>query len=412
MAAEGWAPRRIGDFATRSKLINSDGAHLPPLSITKDRGVVLQSEKYKKQIATDLRKYVIARRGQFAFDPMSLYYGAIGRVASMEVGLVSPDYVVFDVDDTVDRTFLNYLLRSPRQVAEYEAVAETGNSFGKRRRVYWSVLEQMAVNIPPLDEQRKIAAIFSAVDDAIAATQALIDQLQIVKKAMLAELLTRGLPGRHTRFKETELGELPVDWDVVRLEDLCSQVVDCPHSTPRYVDAGFPVIRTADVIPGRILFANAKQVSEETLQERVRRLVPEPGDVFYSREGERLGIAAPVPAGARLCLGQRMMHLRAAGDVEPSFLCWLMNAPVVFEQATGETGGSTSPHVNVGSVRAFVVPRPTRDEQTQIGAAMNAAEERLISEERYLAGLKYTKAALMTLLLSGELRVNVDEASA
>jgi len=47
---------------------------------------------------------------------------------------------------------------------------------------------------PPLPEQRKIAAIPSSVDDAIEASQAVIDQLQVVKKAVMAELLTKGLP--------------------------------------------------------------------------------------------------------------------------------------------------------------------------------------------------------------------------
>jgi type I restriction enzyme, S subunit len=65
------------------------------------------------------------------------------------------------------------------------------------------------VDVPPLPEQWKIAAILSAADRAIEATQAVIDQLQIVKKAIMAELLTRGLPGRHTRFKKTEIGNVP-----------------------------------------------------------------------------------------------------------------------------------------------------------------------------------------------------------
>ena len=70
----------------------------------------------------------------------------------------------------------------------------------------------LGLSTPPLGEQRKIAAILSSVDDVIEATQAVIDQLQVVKKAMMAELLTRGLPGRHTLFKQTEIGEVPEEW--------------------------------------------------------------------------------------------------------------------------------------------------------------------------------------------------------
>jgi type I restriction enzyme S subunit len=75
----------------------------------------------------------------------------------------------------------------------------------------------MEVLLPSLPEQRKIAAILSSVDETIEKTEAVIERLQVVKKAMMQELLTRGLPGRHTRFKKTEIGEIPEEWDVVEL---------------------------------------------------------------------------------------------------------------------------------------------------------------------------------------------------
>jgi type I restriction enzyme S subunit len=109
MTPDGWERRRVRDFCERLKRINSEGLDLEPLSITKDRGVILQSEKYNKRIATDPRKYVFAEDGDFAFDPMSLYYGAIGRVGGIGRGLVSPDYVVFKADETVDGDFLHAL---------------------------------------------------------------------------------------------------------------------------------------------------------------------------------------------------------------------------------------------------------------------------------------------------------------
>ena len=74
--------------------------------------------------------------------------------------------------------------------------------------------------MPPLPEQRKIAAILSSVDDAIEKTQAVIDQVQAVKRGLMQELLTRGLPGRHTRFKQTEIGEIPESWELLSLGQL------------------------------------------------------------------------------------------------------------------------------------------------------------------------------------------------
>ena len=69
-----------------------------------------------------------------------------------------------------------------------------------------------AFTVPPLPEQRKIAAILSSVDDAIEKTQAVIGQVQVVKRGLMQELLTRGLP-----FKRTEIGEIPQGWQLRRL---------------------------------------------------------------------------------------------------------------------------------------------------------------------------------------------------
>jgi type I restriction enzyme S subunit len=342
--------------------------------------------------------------------------GTIGRVGLWEDagdGTFFADTHVTVVRPNPDRIvpkFLSESLLSPWLQREMEINCFAGST--NQIELNKSAFSELALLVPPLPEQRKIAAVLSSVDDAIEASQAVIDQLGVVKKAMMAQLLTRGLPGRHSRFKMTEIGEMPEEWEIAKLERLCLAVVDCPHTTPEYVDVGFPVIRTADVIPGRILFRQAKQVSEKTLGERVKRLLPLPGDIFYSREGERFGIAGPVPQGIRTCVGQRMMHLRAAPETDPSFLCWLMNAPVVYGQAVAEVGGSTSPHVNVGAVKRFLVPRPLKTEQIAIGALLDSVELRVESEKAVLDGCSAFKVALMSVLLTGEVRVKPDEGAA
>lgn len=414
MGDEAWSARRIGDFATRSKIVNTDGTQLPPLSITKDRGVVLQSEKYKKQIATDLRKYVIARRGQFAFDPMSLYYGAIGRVASMEIGLVSPDYVVFDVDDTIDKTFLNYLLRSPRQVAEYEAVAETGNSFGKRRRVYWSVLEQMALHVPPLGEQRKIATILSAVDEAIEATKAVIDQLQVVQKAMMAELLTRGMPERHTRFKQTEIGEIPDNWLVRPCGDLFDvQLGKMMSAQAKAGRAHGPYLRNENV---RWLHIDLSDVATmhfddtERIKFRLRA-----GDLLAC-EGRHIGRCAIWRAELDECYYQKALHrLRSkSSEITTEYMQFFMMLRFRFmtDLVAEANTTSTIPHLPRERLLALPVWYPPRNEQDEIVSILTTLLEREDSENACLAGLVTVKQALMGELLTGKLRVSPDEAVA
>jgi type I restriction enzyme S subunit len=131
--------------------------------------------------------------------------------------LVLPDRIWQLEPDThrVDGLWLYYVLSAPGMRARLSELA-SGTS-GSMKNLSQEKFLGLCVSIPPLGEQRKIAAILSSVDDAIDATQAVIEQLQVVKKAMMAELLSRGLPGRHTRFKQTEIGEVPEEWEVVKL---------------------------------------------------------------------------------------------------------------------------------------------------------------------------------------------------
>ncbi|MCY3759929.1 MAG: restriction endonuclease subunit S, partial [Gemmatimonadetes bacterium] len=103
--------------------------------------------------------------------------------------------------------------------AKYASIRRlTGD--GGRNGLNLRHIRSIGIAYPPLPEQRKIAAVLSSVDDAIEKTQAVIDQVQVVKRGLMQELLTRGLPGRHTRFKQTKIGTIPEDWEFLQLADL------------------------------------------------------------------------------------------------------------------------------------------------------------------------------------------------
>lgn len=163
---------------------------------------------------------------------------------------------------------------------------------------------------------------------------------------------------------------VPSHWTWVRVEEVVTHVVDCLHRTPKYTDSGYPAIRTCDVEPGRVLIDKALRVDEETFVEQIRRLTPQQGDVLYSREGGRFGIAAVVPENTQLCLSQRMMHFRCADAVVPAYFSWFLNSPLGFGQAAEDAGGSASPHVNIKSIRRFLMPLPPTAEQRRIVDAL------------------------------------------
>ena len=82
-------------------------------------------------------------------------------------------------------------------------------------------LRNLPILLPPLPEQRAIAAVLDSIDDAIERTEATIAATEQLRESLLHQLLTRGVPGWHTEWKDVSgLGTIPADWEVVRLGEV------------------------------------------------------------------------------------------------------------------------------------------------------------------------------------------------
>lgn len=272
--------------------------------------------------------------------------------------------------------------------------------------------------LPPLPEQRKIAAILSSVDDAIEATQAVIDQLHVVKKAMMAELLTRGLPGRHTRFKQTEIGEVPEGWEVVPLGTLAA----IQHG---YAFEGhfFSDLPTPNILLTPVNFAIGGGFKQDKLKYYNgpfdNRYVLSAGHVVVtmtdlSKAGDTLGYAAVLPDIA----GYRFLHNQRIGLVEilqqnvtSEFLALTMMTESYRKHILATASGTTVRHTAPSRILAAMVALPPIAEQRSIAATFDFHNDRLRSNQCYLAALTELKSALSSALLTGEVRVQPDEAS-
>lgn len=344
-------------------------------------------------------------RGDCILSTVRPYLKAFAYIDGNDERLVaSTGFAVLSAKNKVDAKFLFQTLLRDTFISDLCSKMKGSNY----PAVSAADIAECRLLLPPLPEQRAIAEILDSVDTTISATEATLAQTRRVKQALLQQLLTKGIDenGRpHTKFKMTEIGEIPEGWEVVQLQSLFSHIVDCLHSTPAYCEMGIPAIRTADVVPGRILVDQCYLVSEESYSERTKRLVPREGDIFYSREGERFGIAAPVPADSRMCLAQRMMHFRAKEGIDSLFALWLLNSRLVYDQATAVASQQTSPHLNIGAIKKFVVRIPPHDEQQAIGKTIDSvtkAERRL---EVKIDTCDRLKRALMRDLLTGRVRV-------
>src|ERR1039457_853423 len=176
---------------------------------------------------------------------------------------------------------------------------------------------------------------------------------------------------------------VPETWSWGHLEDLCKGVYDCPHSTPKITATGPYVVRTQDILSGVFLAASAARVSEETYRERVARAVPRRGDLLYSREGTYFGIAAEVPAGMKVCLGQRMVLIRPDENaLEFRFLRYWLNSPIMATYIHGFRDGSVAERLNLPTIRSLPVLVPSMGEQSAIAEVLGALDDKVAVNDR------------------------------
>jgi type I restriction enzyme, S subunit len=161
--------------------------------------------------------------------------------------------------------------------------------------------------------------------------------------------------------------ELPITWAWARLDDLSISIVDCPHSTPRFAPGGVLCIDTNSFKGGALLPHKLRYVAEATYSERVARLVPKPGDLVFAREGT-VGESLIIPSDTVCCLGQRVMLFRLSNHVLNEFVRMTISSSDFLARLLELHKGIGAKHVNVGDMRAAVVPLPPLAEQHRIVA--------------------------------------------
>lgn len=410
-----WSTFTLGEFVTRLTTRNAVGNE-NVLTISAQRGLVSQQRYFNKKVASEnLSQYYLLERGDFAYNKSysdGYPVGAIKRLDAHDAGVVSPLYICFRAHrpDVASSDYLVHCFEGGQVESSLRAIAKEGARNHGLLNVKASEFFEISLRLPPLPEQRKIAAILSSVDDAIESTQAVIDQLGVVKKAMMAELLTRGLPGRHTRFKQTEIGEVPEGWGIATIGSVTERIVVGVVVKPAsyYAPSGVPALRSKNVRADRLALADLvffSQASNELLSKSKMRA----GDVLTVRTGDP-GVSCVVPEyldGAN-CI-DLILSTPDRRRLLPGFLSRLMNSHIGGASVAMRKGGLAQQHFNVGAMKETLIPVPPIEEQQLIVQTLVSIDAKAAVESELKGGLLQLKSALMSVLLTGEVRVKPDE---
>ncbi|UQZ35825.1 hypothetical protein C2I18_21205 [Paenibacillus sp. PK3_47] len=344
---------------------------------------------------------------------------SVGRPAITKVGVCIHDgFVKIEENkEILNKEYLYYYLVAAlnRMLNKAKGAAQVN--------INSEVVKNLEVALPPIIEQKRIAGKVERLLNKINQAKQLIEEAKETFELRRAAILERAFRGELTEKwqsvecetqsteKETPF-KLPEGWRWSTVEAICEDIIDCPHSTPKYVEEGIPALRTSDIGFAKIDLSDSKKVSEEEYMERTKRTIPKYGDVIYCREGAGIMMNAGnagMIEDQKVCLAQRLVLLRPNPSiVQYKYFLFGMNSLIIFKQAMKNVSQTTSPRVNVTTIRKFMFPVAPIEVQTEIIKKIETLleKESLIDFESLSKILGNIEKSIVTKSLRGELDTN------
>ncbi len=276
-------------------------------------------------------------------------------------------------NEEILQLFLFYILRSLKLAKEKADGYPTLNI---------SEIKEILLPLPPLPEQKRIAAVLSAVQEAKEKTQAVIDATKGLKKSMMKHLFTYGpVPpeeAENVPLKETELGKVPEEWEVVKL----GEVAEVNYGKANTKDKGnIPVVGSGGV------YSSTKTP-----------LVDYPTIVIG-----RKGTAGKAWLFVEPCYpSDTTFYLRWKKDIDLKFLYNYM----VLNPLSGEHAKTTLPSLQKADLINYLIPLPPLPIQQKIASILSAIDAKIEAEENKKKSLEDLFKTLLHNLMTAKIRVD------
>lgn len=357
----------------------------------------------------------ISTNGVFA--PGDILFGKLRprlrkSVRATHPGYCSTDVLVLRALPGVDPRFAGYVAQSD-EVFRRAIQTEEGT---KMPRCSWHDLRAAPIYLPSsVDTQRRIAAILTSLDNAIEATEALIDKHQQIKAGLMHDLLMRGVEVHGTLrqnvlqddFVRTPLGPMPSAWrpsTVGNSFDIDSGITLGPHRRPAKRPA--PYLRVANVYRDELRLDDIAQMEamagDDSCALQPRDLLVVEGHANPAEIG-RCAMVSEAAAG--MLFQNHLFRLRAKAVSSEFGLLWLNSFHMqrYWERTCSTSSGLNT--INRRMLNAAPIYVPSSDEQERIVATATAARRRINADQTLLGKLRATKQGIMQDLLTGKVRV-------
>lgn len=313
-----------------------------------------------------------------------------------EVGFGSTEYIVFrNIEGVTDSKFVYYFVTSPwfREIAIKSMVGSSG-----RQRVQQSVLENLEVTLPPLEEQRRIAGILGSLDDKIELNRRINANLEAQAQALFRSWFVDFEPFRDGPFVDSELGKIPQGWKVETLSNLATVIKKgitpsnsetySHYSIPAYDDAHFPEKQSGETIKSGKYIVYNNSILLSKLNPRIKRL-------WFIKTAEENAICST-----------EFIPIQTKDTELISFVFYLIDSDIFYQQALSLVNGATGSHQRFHAEDIMQIPFAwNKDAAIDFAQKANYILQKIednIRENQTLSALRDT---MLPKLMAGEIAI-------
>lgn len=321
-----------------------------------------------------------------------------GVLCGYHLGLARP------IRTLLDGAFLARALASQAVAREFSRIANGITRFG----LTLDATRALKLLLPPLSEQRAIAAVLDSIDEAIEHADEVIAATERLRSALLHELLTRGLPGQHSEWKEVSgFGTIPVSWKAVRLGDVAEVIGGSTplRARPEFWGGGIPWVVPSEVtgLIGRELRCSRESITDEGLRAAGLRVLPAQSVLLTTRAT----IGATAIAALPVTTNQGFQSLVGKKGIDSLWLYYCVTSKS--RELMRRGAGSTFREVSRDAVRSLPVLLPPLPEQRAIAAVLDSVDAAIERAREERCDLRSMQASTADALLTGRVRVDQQE---
>ncbi len=353
------------------------------------------------------------RKGDILFTPSSETPEDIGHSAvvinELNDTLYSYHLVRFRLKNQsiMDLKFRGYIFNSRQILHQFESLATGVTRFTLSKKDFENVYVIYPQNIK---EQQKIAEILETVDNAIEKTDKIIEKYKRIKQGLMQDLLTKGIdekgnirnPKTH-KFKDSPLGKIPEEWEVVRLGDISKvrQGLQIEISK-RYKENG----------KNRYLYITIHYLNSKDKKNYIAEYIENPPKSVICSENDilmtRTGNTGLVITNVKGVFHNNFFLVDFnKKKILKDYLIYCLNTNRVQNEIKLLAGSTTIPDLNHSDFYSIKIPLPPLPEQKRIAEILSQIDQVIEKETAYKEKLQHIKKGLMEDLLTGKVRIKV-----